>query len=360
MTFHGSYAPEDVTFLLKPLDYVDNLPPEAKERAMQQGIRHYSEMLTPETLPSARYLALFDAALQENGMQMAHDCNVLATHIAETIPNPVLVSLARAGTPVGVVLKHLLSRRLASEIAHYSISIIRDRGIDTNALNYILKQHDHSGQNLVFIDGWTGKGVINRELEKAIRDYNFSHKTQIPARLYVLSDLAGVAWQSASYSDYLIPSAILNATVSGLVSRSVLNQQIGENDFHGCLYYRDFAGEDRSRYFVRTLLRYAESLPTETFSVPDNRCKQQQKTKMQQFIAAQCRQYGIQDINLIKPGIGEATRVLLRRLPEKIIVQNLNDRAVAHLIALAEEKNVPVAIHPDLPFLATAIIRSMQ
>lgn len=32
------------------------------------------------------------------------------------------------------------------------------------------------------------------------------------------------------------------------------------------------------------------------------------------------RNFGINDINLIKPGIGETTRVLLRRLPWKILI----------------------------------------
>lgn len=361
MTFHGSYAPEDVTFLLKPLTEVENLPPEAKERAMQQGSRHYSEMLTPETLPSARYLALFDAALKANGGQMARDCMILTACIANTISNPILVSLARAGTPVGVVLKHLLSRQLGTDIPHYSISIIRDRGIDNNALNYILQQHHSSGENLVFIDGWTGKGVINRELQQAVENYNLRHNTQIAGRLYVLSDLAGVAWQAASYADYLIPSAILNATVSGLVSRSVLNRQIEADDFHGCLYYREFAQEDRSRYFVKTLLNYADNIPPPLLSVlPNSAEKQQQQTMMQHFIAAECRRYGITDINLIKPGIGEATRVLLRRLPEKVMLQNPAAAEVSHLLALAEEKNVPVEVRPDLPFAASAVIRSMR
>ena len=63
---------------------------------------------------------------------------------------PVLVSLARAGTPVGVVLQHILSRHYQQPIAHFSISIIRDRGIDTNALEYILQQ-GFAPEQMVFI-----------------------------------------------------------------------------------------------------------------------------------------------------------------------------------------------------------------
>ena len=54
--------------------------------------------------------------------------------------------------------------------------------------------------------------------------------------------------------------------------------------------------------------------------------------------------FGIDDINLIKPGIGEATRVLLRRLPWKILVDKrfASSPQLAHLLKLAEEKGVPV------------------
>ena len=54
--------------------------------------------------------------------------------------------------------------------------------------------------------------------------------------------------------------------------------------------------------------------------------------------------YGIADINLIKPGIGEATRVLLRRVPWKILIDERykDNPQLEHLIRLADEKNVPV------------------
>ena len=56
--------------------------------------------------------------------------------------------------------------------------------------------------------------------------------------------------------------------------------------------------------------------------------------------------YHIGNVNLIKPGIGEATRVLLRRVPWKIIV-NADYQATPELHPirqLAQEKNVPCEI----------------
>ena len=42
----------------------------------------------------------------------------------------VIVSLARAGTPIGVLIKRYLEKKYCVQLTHYSISIIRGRGID--------------------------------------------------------------------------------------------------------------------------------------------------------------------------------------------------------------------------------------
>ena len=72
-------------------------------------------------------------------------------------------------------------------------------------------------------------------------------------------------------------------------------------------------------------------------------------------------EYGIADINLIKPGIGEATRVLLRRVPWKILVAEggREDPSLAHILRLAEEKGVPVEEHPLTHYRACGIIKSL-
>ena len=137
--FSGSYRQEDVEFLLTPMALEPILDLAEKERLIQSGQRHYSEMLSPESLPSPAYLALFQSAFAANRLQMARDCLRLAALIAARRTGAItLVSLARAGTPVGVILGHLLRQVFQRECSHYSVSIIRDRGIDANALKYIL------------------------------------------------------------------------------------------------------------------------------------------------------------------------------------------------------------------------------
>ena len=362
MSFCGSYRPEDVTFLLKRLAPLPLLDVAQKEHLIQSGARHYSEMLSPEALPSPRYLEIFQQACAANRSQMARDCLMLAALIAAQRSGPItLVSLVRAGTPVGVILKHLLQQvmgRGLDEVAHYSVSIVRDRGIDEVALHHILQQ-GHAPESIVFIDGWTGKGVISRVLAQAVGDFNQRHGLAIDAGLYVLSDLAGTAACAASSADYLIPSSILNATVSGLVSRSVLNESIGPGDFHGCVYYEAFAAQDQSRAFADSLIAEGmaqaarDRLPA---PVPVDRAKVAAISAA--FLSATMAQHGIADVNLIKPGIGEATRVLLRRVPRLLVLRDPEAPDVAHLKLLAAEKSVPCKTDARLPYQAVSLIQS--
>ena len=72
------------------------------------------------------------------------------------------------------------------------------------------------------------------------------------------------------------------------------------------------------------------------------------------------REFSVENINLVKPGIGEATRVLLRRVPWKILVHSLNDEnRLGHIYQLAKEKEVEVVEYPLQNYLACGIIRTI-
>lgn len=359
--FPGSYKPDDVQFLLKPMTLPDT-PVAIKEALIQSGKKHYSEMLTHEALPPDDYLLLFYRAMALNRDRVAEHLLLLAEGILATRPRGItLVSLARAGTPVGVLLKQVLKRYFNIQVEHYSISILRDVGIDQNALRYIL-QH-HAPESLVFVDGWTGKGVIARQLAASLQAFADSDGITIPAELYVLTDLSGWATVAASSEDYLIPSCILNATISGLVSRSIYDKHTaGPTDFHGCLYYEQFASHDLSNYFIDAILARVDMIKP---GVGGRFCashgnRQQLQNISQQFLNRVAEQYGITQNNYIKPGIGEATRVLLRREARLLLLQDSDSEATLHLRWLAETKAIPVAVFKDLPYRAAALIKEIE
>jgi hypothetical protein len=356
--FHGSYRPDDVTLLLKPIQmsFMDDL--EKKESLIQRGEHHYSEMLSSEKAPSPEYQALFQAAHANNRGRLASNCILLARMLVDRYgPNVTIVSLARAGTPIGVIVHRIISQLLGGESSHYSVSIIRDRGIDTVALHTVLSW-GHAPKSIAFVDGWTGKGVISGELHNAIARFNEENGVAIDPALNVLTDLAGTA-AAACTEDYLISSSILNATVSGLISRSVLNAAIGTEDFHGCVYFEHLAAHDLSCWFADNVIHAAKDLLKAGTLVPllrEDRTVVAERSRL--FMTNALEAYDIEDINLIKPGIGEATRALLRRNPKLLLVRNSGDMRVAHLLVLAKEKNVPVEQQPNLPYHAVSIIRS--
>lgn len=358
--FSGSYAQDDVQFLLKVID-IPTVDITEKERRIQQATAHYSELISKESAPAAAYLSLYESAMAENGPRMARDVLALAARLdgMHVAGEPItLVSLARAGTPVGVLLKRTLSERFGRAVAHYSVSIIRDRGIDEAALNYILERHRDT--SIAFIDGWTGKGVISEELAKSVHALNARKGLSIDPALYVLSDLAGVAGYSPSFEDYLIPSSILNSTVSGLVSRTVLNSQyIGPGDFHGCLYYSEFESIDLSRSFVATVFEHVR-----TAAIPAvldfEASKAAARSMNTEFILDMMRRTGATNRNYVKPGVGESTRVLLRRVPDSLFVQDVTALETQHLVTLAAEKSVPIVEDRAMPYKATAIIKILD
>lgn len=355
--FSGSYRLEDCRFLLKPLRLAPT-PIVEKERQIQSGVRHYSEMLSPEGPPSARYLTLFRDLTETYAARIGQDILSLAAHIATTRQGPLtVVSLARAGTPIGALLTRALRERHDGAARHYSVSIIRDRGIDANALRHILRADRRPPAGLVFVDGWTAKGVITRELRAAVQQWNAANCEQLDPRLYVLCDIGGTADVAASFEDYAIPCGVLNATVSGLVSRSILNAQIGPADFHGCVLYADYADLDQSNWFLERISATFQGLQARAIAAAG---REQRAAATAHWLGCCLRQHGITDINLVKPGVAESTRVLLRRVPECLIVREPGATDLRHLLALAEERAVPVETDPHLPFLAAALIRSFR
>jgi hypothetical protein len=355
LPFSGSYRLEDCRFLLTPLQLTPTAVAE-KEQLIQSGQRHYSEMLSEEAPPTPDYLALFRTLTRTYAARLGQDVVSLAAHLEETRTGPLtLVSLARAGTPVGALLQRALLRQGSPDPRHYSVSIIRDRGIDENALRHILRVDGRSPASLVFVDGWTAKGVITRELRSAIAHWNRANPEQLDPRLYVLSDIGGSADVAATEEDYAIPSGILNATVSGLVSRSFLNARIGPHAFHGCVYYRAFEPLDQSGWFLDQVggtFAHVVAQPLRT----EPRAQRARET--QDWLRRCMAHHAITDVNLVKPGVAEATRVLLRRVPDRLIVRDPHAPDLQHLLVLAEARAVRVEVDPTLPFQAAALIRS--
>ncbi len=351
----GSYPAADVGWLLKDLsEFSLEAGISEREKLIQSGAAHYAESLPIEYQPGAEYLELFDAALHESARRLALAVGVVTDLlIAERGTGIVLGSLARAGTPIGVLMRRWASRR-GLEVPHYTLSIVRGRGLDRVALEYLADHHNPA--DVVFVDGWTGKGAIARELTAALAGSEFNDE------LAVLADPGSCVTTFGTRDDFLIPSACLNSTVSGLVSRTVLNRKlIGPGEFHGAKFYRALADADRSNYFIETVQSHFDAVePLIADELERVRFRDRTPSWDGWRNVEQIREeYGISSVNFVKPGVGETTRVLLRRVPWMVLVRDIDAPEHAHIRMLAADRGVLIEEVPDLAYSCIGLVKDV-
>jgi Phosphoribosyl transferase (PRTase)/PELOTA RNA binding domain len=355
----GSYAADEVAWLLTDLSHVAlEAPSEEREEAIQSGRAHYAQSLPVEYQPDAEYRLLFSSALGRSAARIAHAVGVVTELLLEERgPTPVLASLARAGTPVAILMRRWAAFAHGTQLPHYAVSIVRGRGIDIEALRCLAGGHDPS--TVVFVDGWTGKGAIARELSAAVEAANRAHGWSFNADLAVLADTGSCVRTFGTREDFLIPSACLNSTVSGLVSRTVLNDAlIGPGRFHGAKFYADLSSADQSATFLDAVSdQFGAVAEAVGRAVPQARAADRAPTwdgwRATEKISAD---YGVGDVNLVKPGVGETTRVLLRRVPWLVLARSDRAADLAHVLLLADRRGVPVEYVADLPYTCVGLI----
>ena len=369
----GSYLASDVTVLLDMVNKnaVADVPVAQKEALIQSGQRHYSDMITLEDAPSAMHEQLYEQALAQGTERTATDIANLACTLHQTFAPMVtsaqpliLVSLVRAGLPVGVLLQRALmddNSPYALPSRHYGISIIRDRGLDPVALQLILTTHPHS--LIVFVDGWTGKGAIYQELATSLAPFNdpnhpnsanIFHQGIGVIPLLTLADPAGVAWLAASEEDWLIPSGLLNSTVSGLISRSLYTEP--QEGLHRSVFYDDLVTCDHSLTFIEVIDGARQQLDMPLQRLPTFK---QPRYTTQPIIDRLALDYQISNRNRIKPTIAEATRAILRRDPECVLLASADHPDTALLRHLCADRDIQVRVLGAhiLPYQAVTIIK---
>ncbi len=351
----STYKEDDVILLFKDISgLIEPLNNNEREAFIQSGV-HYSEMLPLEPKPTEEYLDAYKTATNTTSEKTAYSVAIVAEKIfREKGENITLVSLARGGISVGVLIKRYLKFVYNIDVKHYAISVIRGKGIDKNAIDYILE--NHSPESIQFVDGWTGKGAIQRQLTEAMKEYK-----NVSSGIAVLSDPAHVAEKCGTHEDFLIPSSMLNSTVSGLVSRTFYRKDIiGEKDFHGVAFYSNLKNEDLTYHFIDVISNHFQFINRDVDLV-----KYEMEDKNKPEISAMdevreiCNNFNVEDINFVKPSIGETTRVLLRRVPWKILVHSLVDSELSYLYKLAKEKGAEVIEYPLENYKACGIIQNL-
>lgn len=249
-------------------------------------------------------------------------------------------------------MRRWAQHRHGIDLPHYAVSIVRGRGIDANALRWLQQHHDPA--DVVFVDGWTGKGAITRELAAAVAEFE-----GFDPEIAVLADPGGCVRTYGTREDFLIPSACLNSTVSGLISRTVLRSDlVGPDDFHGAKFYRELADADVSNHFLDTVAAHFDEVAVAVDAEVKELLAADRAPTWEGWAAVEriSEEYGIHDVNLVKPGVGETTRVLLRRVPWKILAKRGAGADLDHVRLLAQHRGVPVEEVDELPYTCVGLI----
>ena len=225
----------------------------------------------------------------------------------------------------------------------------------------ILKAYPDSP--IVFVDGWTGKGAIYQALATSLERFsppdhvnyaNIFHQGANTIPLLTLADPAGVAWLAASHDDWLIPSGLLNSTVSGLISRSLYTApQLG---LHRSVFYDNLIDVDHSLTFIDGIDAARQQLTTIPQRLPTFAQPRYHTTALIDNLAAQ---YQITNRNRIKPTIAEATRAILRREPECVLLASHDhpDTALLRHLCAKNHINITVLGAKILPYQAVTLIK---
>jgi Phosphoribosyl transferase (PRTase)/PELOTA RNA binding domain len=338
--FSGSYAEGDVRFLLR-LAQFETTDVATKEARIQSGQAHYSEMVSAEPPPSDAYMDLFHTAWRATRARHARDVAQVADAIEARYRSgalgstPTLCSLVRGGVPLGVVLGRVLRGR-GLPFVHVGVSIVRGKGLDAAAMASVAEERGWDG--VVFVDGWTGKGAISQELERSWQ----ALAGRDPV-LAVLADPCGAATITGSAEDWLIPHGLLGANVSGLVSRTVVARG-QEHLLHATMETHHLQAWDVSQAYATDIASAASALPS-TGGQEAERLLAERPTRAATAAAALdaiLSVYGVDDRNRVKPGIAEATRALLRRAPDRVLVRDADDPDLAGLRHLCAVARVPM------------------
>ncbi|MFI5623903.1 phosphoribosyltransferase domain-containing protein [Nocardioides sp. NPDC051685] len=339
----GSYERDDVAWLLT------DLTPEDAEAAAEARPEEPAD--------------LFDEALSASAQRVAYAVGLVTEHVlARRGQDAVLVSLAPAGTPIGVLMRRWAQRVHGLDLPHYAISLVHGRGIDQTALAYLAAHHDPA--RVMFIDGWTGTGAVTRELAASVEKANSMLDAHLPSpfspELAALADPGRSVSIYGTREDYLIPSACLDSTVSGLVSRPVLDDdRVGPNDFHGAVFHAERAASDMSKRFVDTVAARFPIVRTKVMLDLAAHLGGDHTPTWVGWDAVEdvADRFGDGDVSLVAAGVNDTVRLLLHGEPAQILVNPARDADLAQVKKLAEARGVPLERVSDLPYSCIGLLR---
>jgi hypothetical protein len=347
----STYSPQEVGWLLTDFSAGAAAPHLAATPAYLSDAVAAELAPAPHT-PSPEYMRLLAKATDRHAAQTAFAVGTLTDTVLSTQRAPIIVSIMRAGVPVGVLMHRWAARR-GAELPHYAISIVQEAGIDSAALRWLAEHHDPA--QIVFVDGWTGKGTVARTLQQSLRTATEKHGIRFPPTLGVLADPGNCTSLCGTREDFLIPSAGLDSTATGLISRSVYHPDLmGPGSFHAAAFHRDLADADTSHAFLEAVTaHFDEAAAALKHGIPAQGKPDWSGRRAADAIA---RRHRLDHIDLVKPGVCETTRVLVQWKVNTLLIHPDAERDLEHVLLLATERHTPIDYADDMPFSCAALV----
>ncbi|WCK57706.1 tellurite-like stress resistance cysteine protease StiP (plasmid) [Aneurinibacillus sp. Ricciae_BoGa-3] len=296
---------------------------------------------------SRDYKNVFYKSIQKTALSLAqYVANLSQLILEQKGKDVVLVSLATAGTPIGVLIKRYFLHGFGLNVPHYTISCNREKGLDENALVYILKKHQTN--RLQFLDGWTGTGTTQQIVKQSVRKFQLKYDVLLDGELSVISDPSHSTFRFATRDDFLVPSACFDATITGL--STVLNKTpLHEHDYVRATYHKEWEPIDMTNSFVNEITKYFRYItPSITPKEEGHFIAKRELQKIQ-------KHYGVKEGNQIKPGIGETIKTLLRNIPSRILIHPKESYYLDPVFFIAKLKGIPIEMYPHMYYACLAI-----
>jgi len=133
---------------------------------------------------------------------------------------------------------------------------------------------------------------------------------------------------------------------------------LAAGSYHGAKFYKDLAPADVSGAFLDAIsARFPSVADAVAVDWPALRDSDRTPTWAGwDAVARISESYGIGDLNLVKPGVGETTRVLLRRVPWRILVRAGAEAELGHVLLLARQRGVRVEVLAELAYSCVGLI----
>jgi hypothetical protein len=137
----------------------------------------------------------------------------------------------------------------------------------------------------------------------------------------------------------------------GLVSRTLYQHS---PEMHGAVLLDYMANADVSRWFISEMSKKIKELCCED-AIEEVQAASEASAVMKAFLSGVVHDYGV-PASRIKPGVGESSRLFLRKKPMALLVKGLDYQEVRHLIEMADTMGVPTEVIADMPYLACTLV----